>query len=112
MDISVSLPNFVLSPCPQMAAVQEAARGPAAAGTVLPVTLGPTGRSLISGTVQTPPDMSHFTTRRKVVVFGLAGAGKSSMINAITGSKLGTGDGVGGVTRAHRAVERSYPTDR
>ncbi|CAN0237540.1 unnamed protein product, partial [Scytosiphon promiscuus] len=41
-----------------------------------------------------------------VVVFGLAGAGKSSMINAITGSKLGTGGGVGGVTREYRAVER------
>ncbi|CAB1103520.1 unnamed protein product [Ectocarpus sp. CCAP 1310/34] len=92
-------------------AVQAAARGPAAAGTVLPITLGPTGRKLVAGTVQLPADLSHFTTRRKIVVFGQAGTGKSSMINAITGSKLATGDGVGGVTRTHRAVERSYPTD-
>lgn len=75
------------------------------------MTLGTAGRKLIKGAVEPTSDVTHFTTRRKVVVFGLAGTGKSSMINAITGSNLKTGNGVLGVTDAYTRIERSYPTD-
>lgn len=43
-------------------------------------------------------------TRRKILVFGSAGAGKSSFINALTGSDLPTGNGARGVTLESKEV--------
>lgn len=78
----------------------------------MPMTLGPHGRKLVEGDVQPPPVTSDFISSKKIVVFGLAGTGKSSMINAVTGGTLSTGGGVTGVTSKHVEVEASYPIER